>query len=292
MTTAEFKKVARILKYAFAELEINALKKGIDITSEEYTNLVDSIRLSVLKEAGFTLEEYREAKELARGVTAKDVLEYATETSERLSEIDTKIPTIEDIKNIAEETAKEIARDIAYPIAEEVAKKYIVPPKVTNQIVKETVVKEPKIIKETVKVKERVEYNDKPLKKELERLEGKIKDIPVIDVKKLEKDFLKPVQSLKESIDMEWGGKIPDFRKLAMGIQSQIDELRSSPTGSGNPAGSNTEVQFNDGGSFGADSHFTYNKTTDTLHVHALAGDATDGLLIESESGVELILQT
>jgi microcystin-dependent protein len=34
-----------------------------------------------------------------------------------------------------------------------------------------------------------------------------------------------------------------------------------------NPGGSNTQVQFNDSGSFGGDSGFTYNKTTDTLTV-------------------------
>jgi microcystin-dependent protein len=34
------------------------------------------------------------------------------------------------------------------------------------------------------------------------------------------------------------------------------------------PGGSNTQVQFNDGGSFGGDSGFTYNKTTDTLSVN------------------------
>lgn len=54
------------------------------------------------------------------------------------------------------------------------------------------------------------------------------------------------------------------------------------------PAGNNTEVQFNDGGSFGADSHFYYNKTTDILHVHGISGDATDGLLIEAQGGTDI----
>lgn len=54
------------------------------------------------------------------------------------------------------------------------------------------------------------------------------------------------------------------------------------------PAGNDTEVQFNDGGSFGADSHFYYNKTTDILHVHGISGDATDGLLIEAEGGTNI----
>jgi hypothetical protein len=37
--------------------------------------------------------------------------------------------------------------------------------------------------------------------------------------------------------------------------------------GSTSPGGSNTQVQFNDGGSFGAESDFTYNKTSNSLSV-------------------------
>lgn len=59
-------------------------------------------------------------------------------------------------------------------------------------------------------------------------------------------------------------------------------------TGSATPAGSDTQVQFNDGGSFGADAHFTYDKVNDILHVHKIAGDATDGLLIESANGTDI----
>jgi hypothetical protein len=37
--------------------------------------------------------------------------------------------------------------------------------------------------------------------------------------------------------------------------------------GGGTPGGSDTQVQFNDGGSFGGDSGLTYNKTTDSLTI-------------------------
>lgn len=60
------------------------------------------------------------------------------------------------------------------------------------------------------------------------------------------------------------------------------------PSSGGTPGGSNTEVQFNDSGAFGGDSHFTYDKTTDVLHVHAIAGDATDGLIVESANGTDV----
>jgi hypothetical protein len=44
--------------------------------------------------------------------------------------------------------------------------------------------------------------------------------------------------------------------------------------GNGTPGGSNTQVQFNDAGSFGGDSGFTYNKNTDVLSVNNLTVSA------------------
>ncbi len=46
---------------------------------------------------------------------------------------------------------------------------------------------------------------------------------------------------------------------------------------SGNPGGSDTQVQFNDGGSFGGDAGLTYNKTTDVLSVTGGVNVATGG---------------
>ena len=44
--------------------------------------------------------------------------------------------------------------------------------------------------------------------------------------------------------------------------------------GATNPAGANTQVQFNDQGSFGAESNFTYDKATDVLTVDHFSGEA------------------
>lgn len=53
--------------------------------------------------------------------------------------------------------------------------------------------------------------------------------------------------------------------------------------------GTATYVPFYaDANTLESDSHFFYNKTTDVLHVHGLSGDATDGLLIESENGTDI----
>ena len=46
---------------------------------------------------------------------------------------------------------------------------------------------------------------------------------------------------------------------------------------SGNPGGSDTFVQFNDGGTFGGDAGLTYNKTTDVLSVTGAVNVATSG---------------
>jgi hypothetical protein len=47
-------------------------------------------------------------------------------------------------------------------------------------------------------------------------------------------------------------------------------------TSTASPAGSDTNVQFNDGGSTGADSNFTFDKTTDSLFVAgAVSGSLT-----------------
>jgi hypothetical protein len=47
--------------------------------------------------------------------------------------------------------------------------------------------------------------------------------------------------------------------------------------GNGSPGGSNTQIQFNDAGSFGGDAGFTYDKNTNTLYVENIsAGNSSD----------------
>ncbi len=52
-----------------------------------------------------------------------------------------------------------------------------------------------------------------------------------------------------------------------------LDDVGSGGGGSTSPGGSNTQVQFNDGGAFGGDSGLTFNKTTNLLTVGASTGD-------------------
>lgn len=53
--------------------------------------------------------------------------------------------------------------------------------------------------------------------------------------------------------------------------------------GNGSPGGSNTQIQFNDAGSFGGDAGFTYNKNTNTLYVENIsAGNSPDDTITAS----------
>lgn len=56
----------------------------------------------------------------------------------------------------------------------------------------------------------------------------------------------------------------------------------SSGGGGGTPGGDDTEVQFNDAGSFGGEPEFTYDKTTATLTVPTLHGLSGSNLEIRS----------
>jgi hypothetical protein len=52
----------------------------------------------------------------------------------------------------------------------------------------------------------------------------------------------------------------------------------AAPPSGGGISGSNTQIQFNDAGAFGADANFTYTKTTDTLGVKNISMESTGEL--------------
>ena len=63
MTSKEFKRVGRMLKRIYVELEDQALSEGIDATSDEYVEIQNTVRSELLKKIGFTDREYVEAKQ-------------------------------------------------------------------------------------------------------------------------------------------------------------------------------------------------------------------------------------
>lgn len=59
--------------------------------------------------------------------------------------------------------------------------------------------------------------------------------------------------------------------------------------GSGSPGGSDTQVQFNDSGSFGGDAGLTYNKTTNVLSVSNITALAATDLTFTNSGGQTLV---
>lgn len=69
---------------------------------------------------------------------------------------------------------------------------------------------------------------------------------------------------------------------LGTGLSMSGTTLNSSGGGGGTPGGSDTQVQFNDGGSFGGNAAFTFNKTTG---VRTVAGAAVSTAVSVATSG-------
>lgn len=65
-------------------------------------------------------------------------------------------------------------------------------------------------------------------------------------------------------------------------------DIKISSTAVTSPAGSTTQVQFNDAGSFAGDSGLTFNKTTDQLTVGSLHSLSTQGFSITADSDLAL----
>lgn len=58
---------------------------------------------------------------------------------------------------------------------------------------------------------------------------------------------------------------------VAMSFSGEVITIYAGAGGGGGtPGGADTQVQFNDGGSFGGDAGFTYNKTTDSATLAGL----------------------
>jgi hypothetical protein len=87
MTTSDFKKIARVLKLVYSQLENEAMAAGIDPTSDEFEIVKNAAREAVLQKHGFTVEEYSAAKE----ELAKEKIAEKQRVYEVLGEISNKI---------------------------------------------------------------------------------------------------------------------------------------------------------------------------------------------------------
>jgi len=258
MNAKQYKKVGQLLKKLYEEMQREALDNGVNIASQEFTDAIDKAREAVLNKMGFTLQEYRDIKSKVEAFTSADIMSEVEAIRKAIKEVDEKyIPSQEEIKEIAHEVAKE----------------YIKAPEIINKIVKEVQVRQPQIIKET-----RVELDEEELeevKKDLYELQNsnieahkRLNEIKIPDIEEVENNLKQFFQdnfgkNLKDNIDILG---MPDFRKLAMGLESRIAELEASGTGgSGTPGGSTTQLQYNSAGSFGGISGATSDGTNITF---------------------------
>jgi len=215
MTNSEFKKVGRLLKELYKELEAEALKGGVDIFGDEYQILQARVRLALLVKMGFTLEEYVEARDRTVNEQKAERKREMNDLKSSVSKTEQKIPTVNDMA--------------------EIAKAYIKAPVITNntinKIVKEITVKQPIHTKETNTIIEREEYDDRYLMAEIGSLNERLESI------KMPEDFDK--EGFKKEITNLFGELfehnintlgMPNFRKLAMGLQDQLDKLKGSYT--------------------------------------------------------------
>jgi hypothetical protein len=94
-------------------------------------------------------------------------------------------------------------------------------------------------------------------------------EIPLLDNVDWNVDYYNGILFLQDYV----ASKIPAHARAFAYVGKMAQEVISS--GSSGTAGSNTQVQFNDGGSAAGDTGLTFNKTTDTLSTVNLTGSLT-----------------
>lgn len=84
---------------------------------------------------------------------------------------------------------------------------------------------------------------------------------------------------------------VPITRTLTInGTEYDLSANRSWTVAAGSPAGADTQVQFNDGGAFGADSTLTFNKTTKELTVQdAILTSGTASQIVQLNGSKKLV---
>lgn len=213
----------KLITKALRKVEDDSLSDGVDVTSVEFKDILKKVQSRLLEEMGIPEGEYEQYLESLREIGRTKAIKKKEQIIEELNDLKGKVmfkvPEWEDIPNKPHiPTDKEII-DIAHEIAE----KYVQPPQITNEIVKETIVEMPSVVRE--------EYDDTGLKEEILTLHNKVSKLPTtVDTKRLKREIMGEFKNsfaelFKQNINILG---MPDFRKLAMGLQAQIDELAIS----------------------------------------------------------------
>jgi len=212
MTINDFKRIARLLKESYKELEDN----GILVASDEYDKLVALIRDKILAMNGFTLEEYRKAKK--QYLKEKEATQKEKKQAKRFNSLITK------------QTKERVTKEYVKNTVADAIKKNTKPPQVINKIVKEVTIEKPKIVETVREITKKETYDDRKLWEELSRLNKILSELNIpepLDTEALEKKLKEEYESdfsalFEKSINTL---NMPNFRKLGMGLQQQIDDI-------------------------------------------------------------------
>lgn len=215
MIQADLKRIMRTLKEVYAEADKEALRRNIPIGSEDYDLFIASVREKTLAKMGFTLDEYKAAKldlQVARQEQKKAII------LEKVQQLkgDAGIPGEEGDKGNKGDQGEIGPQGKTGPKGDKGDKG-----EPGNSIKGDKgdpgiSGKNGKDIPEVT-----VAYLE-------DKIEGVRKEIPP----PLEEKFLS--EKITEITDARFQKNInilgmPDFRKLAMGIQEQVDALKSNP---------------------------------------------------------------
>ena len=215
MTLYEYKKINIALKDVYAEIEKRAQDENISLSSPEYERMSEKAKEAVLKRMGFTLKDYQTYEEKIGSFSKKNLNEMSEEKmgqflkdsiSQTLEDISVRLKKIE-TTSLTKEQVQQIAKGVAVPGK----------------------------IQKIVETKLTDEW---PLQEKISAISKKINELK--GFKSIDKDKLK--EELRGEFKNVFGAEfeknintlgMPNFRKLAMGLQAQIDDILADPAGSG-----------------------------------------------------------
>lgn len=238
MTQAELKRVMRLLKEIYAEAEKESLTHGLD--SEEFKALQEKLRETALSKLGFTVEEYREAK-----------AELEKVKTEKIEATKPQGPMQVEIKGVAEMKG-DPGNDGHTPTDEELVA--LIKPLIPEPISGKTPTHEellalikpliPKVKDGETPSDERLIALIKPLLPDVIGPVDAATGFLVGEIEKVRKEIPAPLKeeeliqkieeisatSFKKNIDIMG---MPDFRKVAMGLDSRISDIENNGAGGG-----------------------------------------------------------
>src|SRR3990167_5305005 len=118
----QYLKLKKLLNQLIKQAEKEALEEGIDITSQEFEELVLALKIKILEEKGFTLTDYQEAGKLVKETKIKEsqrpsVLIPREQVEEMLSEFRAELEALTEKLRVEED------KTISYKKVEEHHKK-------------------------------------------------------------------------------------------------------------------------------------------------------------------------